>query len=287
MISSLFSFMLKTMTLEILGSGTSTGVPVPSCGCAVCHSSDPADSRMRACALLRDKEAGVSLLIDAGPEFRLQALRAGITRIDAVLVTHSHADHIHGLDDLRTFCMETPLKIFSDAFCLKDIENRFDYAFKETQLGGGKPKFNLNPVTHGKTEVVAGVPVVPLRLLHGKLTITGWRFGDTAYLTDCSEIPRESVLLLEGIKNLVIDGLRRKAHPTHFNFERAAEAAFATSAEHIWLTHIGHECAHREITEWCSERAQQERAKTGRTVTFAPAYDGLTIPVSVPPLKTA
>ena len=269
------------MKLEILGSGTSTGIPVPGCGCAICKSGDPLDNRMRACALLRDKGENISILIDAGPEFRLQALRAEITHINAVLVTHSHADHIHGMDDLRIFSRKEPLKIFSDKPCLKDIKNRFDYVFKKTQIGGGKPKFKLCPVTYGNPVFIGGIPVIPVPLFHGRLKITGWRFGDTAYITDCSRIPEETFHLLKGIKNLVIDGLRLKSHPTHFNFDQAAENGFSTGAENVWFTHLGHECSHSETVKWCDKWLEKNFREERGGKRFAPAYDGLEIDVSI------
>ena len=269
------------MVLEILGSGTSTGVPVPACTCSVCTSVSPQDKRMRACALLRGPQDTPAVLLDAGPEFRLQALRADIRRLDAVLVTHSHADHIHGMDDLRIFSREQPLPVFSDPECLHDIRNRFDYVFKKTQEGGGKPKFELIPVTHGESIQAAGISVMPLALFHGNLRITGWRFGDTAYLTDCSRIPEETFSLLKGIRKLIIDGLREKEHPTHFNFRQAAEAAFRTGAGEVWFTHIGHERRHSEIARWCETWAAGKKTPGGKPLRLAPAWDGLRIPVTL------
>ena len=268
--------MLEGMVLEILGSGTSTGVPVPTCKCKACSSRDPADKRLRASALLRG-DGGEAILIDAGPDFREQALRSELERLDAVLVTHSHADHIHGMDDLRIFSCKNALPVFSNEGCIADIKARFDYVFKKTQEGGGKPKFALEVAEAGKPLFVAGIKVVPVPLLHGELEATGWRIGDTAYLTDCSALPDEALPLLEGIKNLVIDGLRLKAHPTHFNFEEAAETAKRTGAENAWLTHIGHERLHSEIAAWCAKR----QAESEKPMTLAPAFDGLKINVTL------
>ncbi len=275
------------MVLEILGSGTSTGVPVISCGCRVCLSEDPADKRMRASAVLRSSEAdsqgfgNVMILIDAGPDFRMQALRAKISRLDAVLVTHSHADHIHGMDDLRIFSFKSELSVFSNAQCIEDIKERFSYAFKQTQEGGGKPKFNLEIIEWGEPLFIAGVKIIPIPLDHGVLKTTGWRFGDTAYLTDCNGLPDQALELLRGIKNLVIDGLRLDAHPTHFNFEQAAENGARTGAENIWLTHINHDCLHTELCSLC-ERIQKEKiAEYGKNIHLAPAFDGLKIPVAL------
>ena len=264
---------------------------MPACKCKVCSSKNPADKRLRASALLRGdaKEAreesageeGAAILIDAGPDFREQALRSNIARLDAVLVTHSHADHIHGMDDLRVFSHKRALPVFSSAECLEAIKSRFDYVFKETQEGGGKPKFELETARAGEPILVAGVKVIPVPLLHGELETTGWRVGNTAYLTDCSKIPEEAFSLLEGINNLVIDGLRLTPHPTHFNFEEAAENGARTGAESIWFTHIGHECLHAEIASWCHKKQTEIAAAAGRRISLAPAFDGLKIPVSL------
>ena len=268
------------MILEILGSGTSTGVPVPACKCKVCASAAPEDKRLRCSALLRGDD-GTAILIDAGPDFREQTLRANIERLDAVLVTHSHADHIHGMDDLRIFSYKNTLPVFSNAACVADIRVRFDYVFKKTQEGGGKPKFTLEIAEAGKPLFIAGVKIMPVPIMHGDLKITGWRVGDTAYLTDCSRLPDEALPLLKGIRNLVIDGLRPKAHPTHFNFEQAAENGARTDAENIWLTHIGHECLHEEIIAWCANKQTEINAGSGKNLKLAPAFDGLKINVTL------
>lgn len=273
--------MLRGMILEILGSGTSTGVPVPACKCKVCTSTDPADKRLRASALLRSNDDGAVILIDSGPDFRVQALRSNLTRLDAVLVTHSHADHIHGMDDLRIFSYKNALPVFSNAECIADIEVRFDYVFKKTQEGGGKPKFELETAKPGKPLFIAGAKIIPIPLAHGELETTGWRVGDTAYLTDCSSLPDEAFPLLEGIRNLVIDGLRLTPHPTHFNFEQAAENGARTGAENIWFTHIGHECLHSEIISWCAKKQAEKTAETGRNIRLVPAFDELKIPVTL------
>ena len=268
------------MVLEILGSGTSTGVPVPACKCKVCASAAPKDNRLRCSALLRG-DGGTAILIDAGPDFREQALRSKLERLDAVLVTHSHADHIHGMDDLRIFSCKNALPVFATAMCIADIKVRFDYAFKKTQEGGGKPKFTLETAEAGKPLFVAGAKVVPVPIMHGEIEITGWRIGDAAYLTDCSALPDEALPLLKGIKSLVIDGLRPTPHPTHFNFEQAAENGARTGAENIWLTHIGHECLHEEIVAWCAKKQAEIAAATGKSVNLAPAFDGLKIDVTL------
>ena len=251
-------------------------MPVPACKCKVCASAAPADRRLRCSALLRGED-GAAILIDAGPDFREQALRSKLERLDAVLVTHSHADHIHGMDDLRIFSHKNALPVFSNETCVADIRARFDYVFKKTQEGGGKPKFALEVAQAGKPICVAGVKVVPVPIMHGKLETTGWRIGDIAYLTDCSALPDEAIPLLKGIKSLVIDGLRLTPHPTHFNFGQAAENGARAGAENIWLTHIGHECLHEEIVAWCAKKQAEIASATGRRIRLAPAFDGLKI----------
>lgn len=260
------------MELEILGSGTSHGIPVIGCSCPVCTSQDPHDNRMRASAILRDTD-GSSILIDTGPEFRLQALRANINHIDAVLITHSHADHIHGLDDIRIFTFHEDMPIYAESTSINEIRERFSYIFKPTQKGGGKPHLDLHPVESHETLLIAGKKIIPIPLIHGSLTIFGWRCGDTAYLTDCNYIPESSFQLLAGVQNLVIDALRLRTHSTHFNFPQAVEQITRINPERAWFTHICHDFSHREIQEWLAENAPGKKIE--------PAYDGLRITIQL------
>jgi phosphoribosyl 1,2-cyclic phosphate phosphodiesterase len=273
------------MELEILGSGTSHGIPVIGCHCAVCASSDPRDNRLRASALVRCDD-GTAILIDAGPEFRVQALRARIDRIDALLVTHTHADHIHGLDDLRIFTRERSLPVYASEAAVAEMIERFSYIFRETQLGGGKPRITLMPV---KDEVsrsgeiaeitVSGVAIRPIPLLHGALPILGWRIGDTAYLTDCNAIPETSYRLLEGAKKLVIDGLRSRAHSTHFTFGEALAVIERVAPDRAWFTHICHDYSHCAIERWIEENAPDWTGLKASGKKIEPAYDGLRIAI--------
>lgn len=265
------------MELEILGSGTSHGIPVIGCDCAVCHSTDPRDNRLRASALVRT-DTGTNILIDAGPEFRIQALRAHITRIDALLVTHTHADHLHGLDDLRIFTHETSLPVYGTQAVIGEIAERFSYIFRETQKGGGKPHIELVPVPENGGRIddgtpisVAGVSVIPIPLIHGNLEILGWRIGDTAYLTDCSAVPERSIELLSGVRNLVIDALRIRPHSTHFSFAEALVAIDQIRPERAWFTHICHDNSHVGIEKWIAENGMGKKIE--------PAYDGLRITI--------
>jgi phosphoribosyl 1,2-cyclic phosphate phosphodiesterase len=262
----------------------------------VCTSSDPRDNRLRASALIR-ADSGSTILIDAGPEFRVQALRARIHRIDALLVTHTHADHIHGLDDLRIFTHERDLPVYGNKAAIDEIAERFSYIFRETQEGGGKPHITLIPVDdkdekNGSSQPieVAGIAVTPIPLLHGRLEILGWRIGDTAYLTDCSAIPERSYPLLTGVRNLVIDALRIRPHSTHLSFSQAIEIIRRIGPERAWFTHICHESSHVEIERWIAENAGEYAGSTAADAHAAngtgaqgkkiePAYDGLRITI--------
>ncbi len=273
------------MELEILGSGTSHGIPVIGCHCAVCASSDPRDNRLRASALVRCDD-GTTVLIDAGPEFRVQALRARIDRIDALLVTHTHADHIHGLDDLRIFTHDRSLPVYGNEASVAEIAERFSYIFRETQAGGGKPYITLIPVSAEVSRpgeiaeiVVAGATVRPIPLLHGSLPILGWRIGDTAYLTDCNAIPEDSYRLLEGTKKLIIDGLRSRAHSTHFTFAEALAVIERVDPERAWFTHICHDYSHCGIERWIAENAPAWSGLRASGKKIEPAHDGLRIAI--------
>ena len=252
--------MLKAI---LLGSGTSHGIPVVGCGCRVCRSADPRNSRMRASVLV---EAGPArILIDAATEFRLQAVRAGLDRLDAVLLTHAHADHIHGLDDIRPLTRERPVPVFANAETLAELAERFSYIFRETQAGGGKPRIMLEKAGRSAFET-AGVRVQPVPLRHGRLAILGWRIGGFAYLTDASEIPEDSRGLLEGLDTLVIGALRRRPHPTHFSIDQALAEIARIRPGRAFLTHLCHDLEHAELE---SELPSGVR----------PAWDGLELEI--------
>jgi len=261
------------MEMVILGSGTSHGVPVIGCDCPVCTSKDPYDNRMRTSALLRFDD-GKAILIDAGPEFRIQALRAHIKGLDALLVTHAHADHIHGLDDIRIFTRHSGIPVYGNKNAITDITNRFDYVFTPTNEGGGKPQLELITVDAqggSKEIIVAGKKIMPIPLMHGSLPILGWRCGDTAYLTDCNGIPETSYPLLEGCTNLVIDALRFRPHSTHFSFNEALTQIDRIRPENAWFIHICHDFSHSGIQKWLRENAPGKKIE--------PAYDGLRITI--------
>lgn len=234
------------MRITLLGTGTSHGVPMIACDCAVCTSSDPRDRRTRASIHLQVGDRGI--LVDTTPELRLQCIANGIRRVNAVLFTHQHADHVAGLDDLRRFnhLLGGPLACYGNRATLEALVRMFPYAFADMpDYPSAKPQL-LTRLIDGEFEV-CGVRVVPVPLLHGNLPVFGFRFGDFAYCTDCSAIPEESFALLRGVRVLVLDALRRRAHPTHFNIEQAVEAARRVDAARTFFTHIAHELSHAEI----------------------------------------
>jgi len=251
------------MRFRFLGTGTSFGVPVVGCGCPVCRSTDPRDTRYRSSLLI--ESGGAAIVIDSGPEFRLQALRAGIRRLDALLVTHAHADHIAGLDDVRPLTRDRVLPVYGDEATLAEVRERFGYIFRPTQEGGGKPRIELRPAAGPL--LIGDIELSPIPVMHGELGILGWRTGDFAYLTDASGIPDGSYGLLRGVETLVINGLRRRPHSTHFSIEEALDAARRIGAARTWITHLCHESTHVELEEYCAAR--------GADVGARPAWDGL------------
>ena len=250
------------MKLRILGSATSIGVPVIGCDCPVCTSSDPHNFRTRTSATF--EHDGRVLLIDASTDFRMQALRHKLERVDAVLLTHAHADHVGGLDDLRgfNFLQREVIPVHAGARTLREVRLRFAYIFEETQVGGGKPMIDLVPID-GPFKA-ADFHVTPVPLFHGELKILGFRVGRAAYCTDVSEIPEESFPLLEDLDVLVIDALRHKRHPTHFNLEQALEAIERIRPRRAVLTHLTHVFDHAALAAELPDFVE-------------PAYDGLVI----------
>jgi phosphoribosyl 1,2-cyclic phosphate phosphodiesterase len=232
------------LTLTILGSGTSTGIPVIGCSCAVCLSSDQRNRRTRCSALLSYR--GCNILIDTATDFRQQMLRENICHIDAVLYTHIHADHLHGIDDLRVFSFrgQPAIPLYGAASTLEQIRHNFAYIFDPTAEPGYIPQLQTCPVTDSFP--ICGLTLIPIPLQHGPLEVFGYRVGPLAYLTDCNGIPEASAKLLEGVEFLIIDGLRIKPHPTHFNFQQAVAMAQKIGAKKTWLTHLSHEIDHQK-----------------------------------------
>jgi phosphoribosyl 1,2-cyclic phosphate phosphodiesterase len=240
-----------TYTLTILGCGTSTGVPLPGCHCDVCHSIDPRNKRLRTAAHLASSD-GLSVLIDAGPDLRQQALRAGINHVDAVLFTHSHADHILGIDDLRAFNFSSRRAVpcYASEETTEGIRSVFNYAFNPHPLYEGAPvQLDLRTLTEGEPfnissgneqENALPLSVLPLTVHHGRLPVTMYRFGPIAYATDCNYIPPETIEKLNGVEVLLLDGLRVAPHPTHFSISEACELAEKLQVPRTILIHMAH-----------------------------------------------
>ena len=228
--------------VTMLGSGTSTGVPSIGCSCAVCVSSNPRNKRLRP-SLRLDLEAGV-ILVDTSTDLRQQALTFGLPRVDAVLYTHAHADHVFGLDELRSFnfLQRREIPCFGSVATLDQLRRTFAYVFEAGEAGGGKPKLHLDPVRDAFE--VEGVTVQPVPVFHGELEVFGYRIGSFAYVTDCSLIPESSFELLDGVEFLVLGALRYRPHSTHFTVSEAIEAAQRIGASRTYFTHISHEIDH-------------------------------------------
>jgi len=257
---------MPPLSITVLGSGTSVGVPTIGCHCAVCTSADPRDQRLRPSIFI--KYDGHGILIDTTPDFRQQALRARIERIDAILFTHSHADHIMGLDDVRPFNFRQGgvIPIYGSPDTLENIQRVFRYIFDPRFAESAVPRlvpniFNSAPVN------LFGLDFLPIRLCHGKGTVHGFRFGPVAYLTDHSDIPDESMAQLEGLDVLFLDALRYKPHPTHSTVERPLESVEKLAPRRAFFTHICHDLAHADT-----------ESKLPAHVRLA--YDGLEISVS-------
>ena len=231
----------------ILGSGTSHGIPMIGCDCAVCTSNDPRDRRARPSIWIDYGDC--SVLVDTAPELRLQCVAYGIRRVDAVLFTHAHADHVTGLDDLRRFnwLMNAPILCYGRPDALEVIRRMFLYAFEDDpDYPSHKPDLRLLPIESDALEL-SGHTIVPLPLMHGPLPVLGYRFGSIAYCTDCNLIPEESRARLRDLDVLILDALRRRPHPTHFNLEQAIETAQAIGARRTFFTHIAHELMHETV----------------------------------------
>lgn len=231
--------------LVILGSGTSHGVPMIACDCPVCTSADPRDRRTRASAVFEFD--GRRVLIDTGPELRLQCLACDIRSIDAILYTHHHADHVVGLDDVRRFnwIAGGPLPVHASAPTLARLQRMFEYAFvDDPQYPSAKP--TLVPIEITGPFELFGREVIPIPYQHGPLPVLGFRIGRIAYCPDCNEIPAESRRLLRDLDVLVLNALRRRPHPTHFTLAEAVDEAGRIGAERTYFTHMAHELRHAE-----------------------------------------
>jgi phosphoribosyl 1,2-cyclic phosphate phosphodiesterase len=252
-------------SILVLGSGTSVGVPMIGCHCKVCTSSDPRDKRMRPSVLLRFCEKRV--LIDTSPDFRFQALRFGVDRIDAILYTHAHADHILGLDDVRpfNFMQKQEIPVYGTAETLRVIEQTFRYVFDAAPSESSRPRLSLH-LFEDQPITVAGIEIEPIPALHGKGIVHGFKFGDCAYLTDHSEIPPESRKRLLGLDVLFLDALRNHPHPTHSTVQESLNTVAELKPKRAFFTHISHDLLHAAV-----------EASLPPNVRIA--YDGLEIPI--------
>jgi phosphoribosyl 1,2-cyclic phosphate phosphodiesterase len=231
-----------------LGTGTSHGVPMIGCDCAVCRSTDPRDNRCRS-SIYVECDDGVRVLVDTTTDLRQQALRHDIRRIDAILFTHSHADHVMGLDEVRRYNMLTgqAMPIYGEPRTLDDVRRIFSYVFSSEAPGGaGVPRLQLWPVAG--PFCLGRQTIVPVPIQHGPWQILGFRMGRFAYLTDCNGIPESSQALLDGVETLVLDALRRRPHPTHFTLDEAIAMARRIGARRTYFTHIAHELGHAAVT---------------------------------------
>lgn len=233
---------MNGLRVTFLGTGTSTGVPVPTCACPVCLSDDPRDARLRPSVRLEWDRA--SVLVDTSTDLRQQALRYAIGRIDAVLYTHAHADHVLGLDELRLYNwrQKAPIPAYGSKRTLDSVARTFWYVFDDDPGQSTRPALDLLPVEEPFD--LLGREIVPVPVLHGRLPIYGWRIGGFAYLTDVSRIPQASYALLAGLDVLVLSALRERAHPTHLTLAAAVAEAQRIAARRTLLTHMSHELSH-------------------------------------------
>ncbi len=234
------------MKIIILGSGTSQGVPVIGCGCEVCRSDDPRNKRTRA-SICVQTASGKNVLVDTATELRLQAVRSDVSTVEMILYTHYHADHIHGLDDVRKFNQSAQGSIvcYADGPTAERLRRVFFYAFENDYSWGAIPHITLKPMPDELR--LEEVRITPISLRHGTANILGFRFNDAAYLTDCNAVPPESIERLKGLKLLIIDALRHDWHPTHFSLGEALEAIERIGPERALLTHLSHDFDHEKV----------------------------------------
>ena len=249
------------MKITFLGTGTSQGVPVIACDCKTCHSEDARDKRLRTSILLETD--GIAVLIDAGPDFRQQMLRENICKLDAILLTHEHKDHIAGLDDVRAFNYKSQdaIDIYSEERVLKALRKEYSYVFSEFQYPG-IPRMRLNAIDD-QGFLVKEIRILPVRVFHYRLPVYGFRIGNFAYLTDANYIPEESKEKLFGVKYLVINALRKEKHISHFSLREAVDFIREISPKKAFITHISHQMGCYDVV---SKELPQE-------ITLA--YDGL------------
>jgi len=271
------------MRVTVLGSGTSHGVPAIGCDCDVCRSTDPKDQRTRPSILIEINGGAdgaapraasafaasvTSILVDTSTDLRMQAIANHVRRVDAILFTHSHADHVFGLDDVRRYnqMQQSSIPCFADAETMASLQRMFAYVFDaSTQKGGGIPQLSLFRI--GGPFSLGGVEIVPVPLFHGRLPVLGFRIGAFAYLTDCNRIPDHAWPLLDGVRTVIIDALRRRPHSTHFSVDEAIAAVGRMRADRAYFTHVCHDLGHA---------ATNAQLPAGMEL----AYDGLVLEIA-------
>lgn len=227
------------LSITLLGTGTSQGVPVIGCGCAVCQSHDPRDKRLRTSALLAWGDQRI--VIDAGPDFRQQMLREGVDRLDSVLLTHEHNDHMIGLDDIRpfNFAQGGEMPVYGLARVLNEVRERFAYVFSPSKYPGA-PSIQPHTLSPEAPVIIKALPILPLAITHGKLPILGYKIGPLVYITDASSIPPQTFAAIQNCHTLILNALHREPHHSHFNLEQAIATAQRIGAQETYLTHISH-----------------------------------------------
>lgn len=250
------------MKIILLGTGTSQGIPVIGCECRVCKSKDPRNNRTRCSALINYD--GHNIIIDTATEFRFQVLNNNIKRVDAVLFTHAHADHVHGLDDIRQFneIQGVTIPCFGNKSTMEIIRKKYDYVFTPSQQGGGKPDISMNVIDSEFN--IFGVKIIPLPVKHGFLDILGYRVGNFAYITDAKYVPEETMQKINNLDILVINALRYESHDTHLSVDEALRIIERVKPKKAFLTHICHRLEHEE-----TERSLPKHVRLG--------FDGLAI----------
>ena len=229
------------MKITVLGSGTSQGIPIITCDCEVCHSSDARDKRLRTSILVETEDC--TICVDAGPDFRYQMLRANVKKLDAILITHEHKDHIGGLDDARPliFVQKKPMTIYASPEAQEEIKREYSYAFaNEDERYPGAPAFDLIDITDDLIKI-KDLVIEPIKLRHFTLTSYAFRIGNFAYVTDLSELSEEAFNKLKGVEYLIIEALRKREHYSHINLSQAIDIAQRLNVKKAWFTHVSHE----------------------------------------------
>lgn len=256
---------MDSMKITFLGTGTSQGVPMIGCECEVCTSKDSKDKRLRTSVLIQTPE--LNMVIDTGPDFRYQMLRENVKRLDAILYTHEHKDHVAGLDDVRGFNyrMKKPMEIYASDRVQKALKREFYYAF-ETNLYPGVPQLNLNTITANPFDI-NGLDIIPIELMHYKMPVFGYRIGKFGYITDANKISQKEIDKLKGVEVLVINALRKTSHISHFTKDEAITIIREIEPKNAYLTHLSH------------QMGKYEDLKKELPENVYSAYDGLTLEI--------